>query len=214
MPEIKCEQRSPEWYSARLGRVTASRIADIMAKTKTGPSASRKNYAAELVCERLTGQPSEAYTNQAMQRGIELESEARKAFEDYMFLAVADAGFFTAPGIDMAGASPDGLISDDGLIEIKCPNTSTHIDNLINGIDKIDKKYIYQMQWQMFCAERDYCYFVSYDNRLPEHLQLCIYKIERDEKIIAEIKQEVIIFLDEVDQIVNSLNNLNKENEG
>ena len=97
MPEIKCEQRSPEWYSARLGRVTASRIADIMAKTKTGPSASRKNYAAELVCERLTGQPSEAYTNQAMQRGIELESEARKAFEDYMFLAVTDAGFFTAP---------------------------------------------------------------------------------------------------------------------
>ena len=214
MPEIKVEQRSPEWYKIRLGKATGSRIADILRKTKDGkPAASRKNYAAELACERLTGQPAESFISQPMQRGIELEAEAKRAFEDYMFMAVTDCGFFVAPDIEMSGASPDGLISDDGTVQVKCPNTATHIDNLTKGIDKIDKDYKVQMQWEMYCSERQYCYFVSYDNRLPEHLQLCIYKVERDEKMIAEIKQEVISFLSEVDEIVNKLNNLNKENE-
>lgn len=211
MPEIKVEQRSPEWYAARLGKVTASRIADIMAKIKSGPSASRKNYMAELLCERLTGQPSESYQSPAMSRGTELEDEARVAFEEHEFIAVSKCGFFDSPDIPMAGASPDGLIGDDGLVEIKCPNTSTHIDNLLSGIDKIDKKYVYQMQWQMSCTERKYCYFVSYDNRMPEHLRLCIYKVERDEKMIEEIKVEVIQFLKELDELIEKVNNIKGE---
>ena len=213
MPEIKVEQRSDDWIKVRKGLCTGSRLAEVMAKTKSGYSTSRKNYAAELACIRLTGEYPDRYVSPEMQRGIELEAEAKKAFEDYMFIAVTDCGFFVALDIEMSGASPDGLIGDDGVIEIKCPNTATHIDNLIGGIDKIDKKYVYQMQWEMYCSERQYCYFVSYDNRLPKHLQLCIYKIERDEKMIAEIKHEVISFLSEVDEIVNKLNNLNKENE-
>lgn len=197
------EQRSEEWYKIRLGKVTASRIADIMAKTKTGPAASRKNYMAELICERLTGVKAESYKSAEMQRGIDLEPEARQAYEIETFQAVIECGFIPAPDIEMSGASPDGLVSYDGLIEIKCPNTAIHIDTLITK--EIDKKYIYQMQWQLFCTDRAWCDYVSYDNRLPENLRLFIKRVYRDDKLIEEIKAEVIKFLEELDNTIKLL---------
>jgi putative phage-type endonuclease len=192
-------QKSKEWYSQRLGKVTASRISDVMAKTKSGYSATRKNYMTQLLLERLTGQKEESYTNAAMQHGIDTESEARSAYELESFNIVTECGFYDSPDGLMSGASPDGLISDTGLIEIKCPNTATHIETLI--CKEIDRKYILQMQWQMYCTNRQWCDFVSYDNRLPINLRLFIKNIERDEKMIEEILSEVKLFLSELDEL-------------
>lgn len=196
-------QRTDAWYTARIGKATASRIGDIMAKTKTGPSASRKNYMAELVCERLTGLKADSYMSASMQHGVETEAEARQSYEIETFQAVIECGFYIAPDIAESGASPDGLINEDGLIEIKCPNTATHIETLLNST--IDNKYFLQMQWQMYCTGRKWCDFVSYDNRLPDNLRLFIKRVERDDKLIEEIKTEVVKFLAEVDDTVKRL---------
>jgi putative phage-type endonuclease len=172
------EQQTNEWFTARLGKVTASRVADVIAKTKTGYSASRDNYMAQLICERLTGQKGESFTNPAMQHGVDTEPLARSAYENARSLLVKEVGFINHPRIEMSGASPDGLVADDGLVEIKCPNTATHIDTLLSG--KVPTKYITQMQWQMLCCQRKWCDFVSFDNRLPEHLQLFVQEVEFD----------------------------------
>lgn len=200
---VDIEQRTDAWYTARIGKVTASRIGDVMAKTKTGPSASRKNYMAELVCERLTGLKTDSYMSASMQHGVETEAEARQAYEIETFQAVIECGFYIAPDIAESGASPDGLINEDGLIEIKCPNTATHIETLLNST--IDNKYFLQMQWQIYCTGRKWCDFVSYDNRLPENLRLFIKRVERDDNLIEEIKAEVVKFLAEVDDTVKRL---------
>ena len=203
------EQRSDEWYAARIGRITASRIKDVMAKTKSGYSASRKNYMAQLVCEILTDQPQESFTSAAMQYGIDTEAEARQAYEWASGEFVDECGFFNAPDIERSGASPDGLIDADGLIEIKCPNTATHLDTILSG--KIDPGYVYQMQWQLYCSERKWCDFVSYDNRLPEKLRLFIKRVNRDDDLISEIKDEVVKFLSELDDMINKLEELKSE---
>ena len=200
-------QRTEEWYSVRIGRVTASRVADIMAKTKSGPSASRKNYMAELVCERLTGTKADSFTSSAMQWGIDNEAAARQAYEAQMFADVAQIGFVDHPSIKMAGCSPDGLVGDDGLIEIKCPNTATHIETLISG--EADKKYFAQMQMQMSCTGRAWCDFVSYDPRLPVDLMLFIKRVPRDDAFIAEMEAEITAFLSELDETVEKLRHLN-----
>ena len=192
-------QRTDELYQQRLGKVTASRISDVLAKTKTGYSATRKNYLTQLLLERLTGQKEESYTNAAMQHGIDTEAEARQAYEIESFNIVTECGFYNDMDGSMSGASPDGLIADDGLIEIKCPNTATHIETLIDK--EIDRKYILQMQWQMYCTGRKWCDFVSYDNRLPGTLRLFIKRVERDEKMIQEIKEEVDKFIEELDAL-------------
>lgn len=197
------QQRTNEWYEARAGKVTASRIADVMSRTKTGYSATRKNYMAQLVCERLTGQVAESYKSAEMQRGIDLESEARMMYELETFSLVTECGFYIAPDIPESGSSPDGLVGDSGLIEIKCPNTSTHIETLLS--DKIDTKYILQMHWQMYSTGRAWCDFVSYDNRMPEGLQLYIKRVSRDDKLIEEIKTEVVKFLGELNEQIKKL---------
>jgi putative phage-type endonuclease len=203
------EQGSPEWHAQRLGKATASRIADIIATTKTGPSASRVNYAAELVAERLTGQPAERFSNAAMQWGTEKEPEARAAYEFMADVDVALAEFVQHPTIAMSGASPDGYIGDVGLLEIKCPNTATHIATLLSG--KIDSKYITQMMWQMACTDRAWTDFVSYDPRLPEHLKLFVKRVPRDAARIAELEREVTAFLAEVDGTVAALAKLERK---
>lgn len=196
-------QRTPEWYAARLGKVGASRIADVIAKTKSGWGASRANYLAELVCERLTGQPAQGYINAAMHWGIETEPDARTAYEFYTDQTVELAGFVEHPSIPMSGCSPDGLVGDDGLVEFKCPQTATHIDTLLDGT--IDKKYRLQMQWQMACTGRQWCHFVSYDPRMPASMQFFLYRIERDDKQIAELEEAVRVFLQEVESKVYML---------
>lgn len=196
-------QGSAEWHQARLGKATASRISDIVAKTKSGPSASRKNYLAELVAERLTGTPAESFSNAAMKWGTETEPQARAAYEFFNDAKVQQVGFIDHPSIPMAGASPDGLVGDNGLVEIKCPNTSTHIDTLLGT--SIPDKYVVQMLWQMACTGRDWCDWVSFDPRLPGDMQIMSYRLERDDKRIAELESEAAAFLAEVDETVAKL---------
>jgi len=198
------EQRTEEWFQARLGKVTASCIADVMAKTKTGFAASRKNYASQLLIERMTKNHTELYVNPAMQWGIDHEDDARSLYQFERSVQVNPVGFIDHPFIPMTGASPDGLVGDMGLIEIKCPNTATHLEFL--DTEKIENKYILQMQWQMACAAKAWCDFVSYDPRMPQHLMMKIIRVERDENLIRIIEAEVIDFLREVDERISHLN--------
>jgi len=197
------EQRTEEWFAARLGKVTASRVADVIAKTKSGYSSSRDNYMAQLICERLTGQQGESFTNTAMQWGTETEPLARSAYENARGLFAEEVGFVQHPTIEMAGASPDGLVGLFGMLEVKCPNTATHIDTLINST--VPTKYITQMQWQMRCCDRQWCDFVSFDPRLPLDLQLFIKRVEFDAEYVAMLEKEVNQFLDELVKKINKL---------
>ena len=200
------EQRSEDWFKVRLGKVTASRVADVIAKTKTGYSASRANYLAQLVAERLTGQQQESYSNAAMEWGTQTEPMARSAYEALVGDLVLEVGFMHHPVIKMAGASPDGLIGGN-LVEIKCPNTATHIDYLL--AKKPPAKYVPQMMWQMACTGSAWCDFVSFDPRLPDRHQLFVIRLERDDKYIKELEEEVTKFLDEVESTINKLESLN-----
>ena len=196
-------QGSPEWKAARLGKVTASRVADVVAKTKTGYSSSRANYAAQIVAERLTGTAQESYVNAAMQRGTDTEPEARSSYEFYSGQSVVEVGIIPHPTIAQSSASPDGLVGEDGLVEIKCPNTATHIETLLGG--SVPGKYQTQIQWQLACTGRQWCDFVSYDNRMPEHMRLFIERVPRDPARIADLEREVIKFLAEVDAAIAEL---------
>ena len=196
------EQRTDEWFTARLGKVTASRVADVIAKTKTGYGAGRANYMADLVVERLTGKKAQGFTNAAMEWGTEQEPHARAAYSAKTGIMVEDVGFIDHPTVAMSGASPDGL-AEEGLVEIKCPNTATHLEYIFDG--KPPQKYVTQMQWQMACAGKPWCDFVSYDPRLPERLQLLVVRVQRDDDYIKMLEQEVTIFLQELDDKLNKL---------
>lgn len=197
------EQRTDEWFSARLGKVTASRLADVCARTKTGWGAGRKNYMAELVAERLTGTRQEGFTNAAMQWGTDMEPEARIAYEFYRDATVVETGFIPHPSIAETGASPDGLVRDDGLVEIKCPNTATHLETLLGS--EIPQKYFYQIQWQLACTERAWCDFCSFDPRLPESMRLHVERIKREDQVIAALEKDVTDFLIELRDTVHRL---------
>ena len=199
------EQGTQEWLMERCGKVTASKIADLMATTKSGFAASRANYAAQLIAERLTGCVAPSFTNAAMIHGTETEPEARRAYEFFVDCDVQQVGFMPHPTIKMAGASPDGLVGDNGLLELKCPNTATHIETLLSG--SIPDKYIKQMMFQMACTGRQWCDFASYDNRLPERMRLFVKRVDRDETAIAEIEAAVTQFLVEIDATVTALRN-------
>ncbi|MDG9785252.1 lambda exonuclease family protein [Metapseudomonas otitidis] len=194
------EQRSSEWFAARLGCVTASKVKDVMAKGRGGaPSAARTNYMMQLLCERLTGRQEEGFTSAAMQRGTELEPLARDAYELFAEGDVVETGFVLHPSIQGFGASPDGLVGDVGLLEIKCPNTATHVATMQSG--RHDPAYEWQMLAQMACTGRAWVDFVSFDDRLPEELQYACFRYERDDKRIAEMEAEVSAFLDELNQL-------------
>ena len=200
------EQGTSEWFAARCGKVTASRVADIIAKTKTGPSASRENYLAQIVCERMTGKPAESYSNAAMAWGSEQEVFARAAYESAKDVLVEEVGFVLHPNISEAGASPDGLVGLFGLVEIKAPNSSTHIQTLLD--QKVPEKYNTQMQWQMACTQRQWCDFVSFDPRMAEGLQLFIKRVELDPVYIANLEKEILNFLFDVENKITQLNKL------
>jgi putative phage-type endonuclease len=197
-------QGSDDWLAQRAGKVTASRVADVVAKTKSGWSASRDNYAAQLIAERLTAVVAESFTSAAMQWGTETEPQAKAAYTLFTGSAVDDVGFVPHPTIAMSGASPDGLVGDDGLVEIKCPNTATHLETLLGA--SIDGKYIKQMQWQLACTVRAWCDFVSFDPRLPVNMQCKIIRVDRDPEMIASLEKEVSEFLAEIDEKIKQLN--------
>jgi putative phage-type endonuclease len=198
------EQRSPEWYAARCGKVTASKIGDIVKRIRNGDwAASRRNYCAQLVTERLTGKAHmPTYTNEYMEWGQEQEAPARETYLKVTGNAVEEVGFVDHPTIGMAGASPDGLIGDDGLLEIKCLIKANHIEILLS--ENLEK-YRLQMVWQMACTGRQWCDFVSYNPELPDDMQLFIKRLYRDEEELSKIEREVRIFLEEVDETVADL---------
>ena len=202
------EQGSEEWFAQRLGKVTASRVADVVAKTKSGYSTSRANYMTELALERITGKRQEGFTNAAMQWGTETEPLARAAYEAETGEIVDEVAMVEHPTILMTGASPDGLVGKLGLLEIKCPNSATHMETLLSG--KPAGKYITQMMWQMACTGRKWCDFASFDPRFPQHLQLFVTRVDRDDVMVKSLENEVAQFLTELDAIVSTLSNLKK----
>lgn len=197
-------QQTPEWYAARLGKVTASSVHKVLAGTKTGYGAARANYLTQLVLERVTGTKADSYTNAAMQWGIDQEPFARAAYEAAKGLLVDEVGFVQHPTIAMAGASPDGLVGDDGMVEIKCPDSKTALECWLSE-DPVESKYFAQMQWQMRCADRAWCDYVVFDPRMPIKAQLFIHRVNRNDTWIKVTEMEVEKFLDEVDSKVAAL---------
>lgn len=197
---VNAEQRSPEWFAARLGKATASKYADITAKTRSGYAASRKNYMAQLVSETLTNQPQENVTSKAMEWGTDTEPVARLEYELVTGNTVEETGFWLHDTIP-TGASPDGFVNNDGLLEIKCPNTATHIETL--STKQVPRHYFAQVQGQMWITDRKWCDYVSYDPRLPENAQLIIVRVDRDEEFIKELELEIAMFMAEVNEKVN-----------
>ncbi len=201
------EQRSAEWFSARLGKVTASKIDDIVIKTKSGESQYTKKYKMQLVTERLTNKVVPVFMNSAMAHGVEYEDEARIEYANFNKLLldkdVREVGFIDHPKINMSGASPDGLVGDKGLIEIKCPQPMTHTETLETGV--IARKYIHQMQWQMACTGKEWCDFVSYHPDFPEACKLFIKRVARDNDLISHLEASVENFLKEVDDKLKTI---------
>lgn len=198
------EQRSDEWFAARCGSLGASQLNEALATTKSGWGASRENLKNRIIAERLTGIPTETFQNDAMIWGVETEDAARKAYEAATGVFVDEMGIAYHPVLKHTHASPDGLVGEDGLIEIKCPKSTTHVETL--RVKKAPSKYINQMLWQMRCTDRQWCDFVSFDPRLPENLRLFITRIERDDNAIAELEAKVAEFLTEVEREIASLN--------
>lgn len=194
------EQQSEAWFAARLGKVTASRVKDVMAQGRGGaPSATRRNYMMELLCQRLTGTREEGFSSAAMQRGTDLEPVARSAYEIDKGVMVVETGLIAHPRITGFAASPDGLVGADGMLEIKCPLTATHIAVMQSG--KHDAQYEWQMLSQMACADRDWVDFVSFDDRLPSELQYVCYRFERDFSRIRTMESAIVEFLEELDEL-------------
>jgi putative phage-type endonuclease len=201
------EQGSAEWLAIRLGKVTASRITDVLAKGKSGEAATREDYRTELVVQRLTNEPGESFTNAAMEWGTQTEPMARIAYEAHANVFVEQIAFVDHPTIEWFGCSPDGLVGETGLLEIKCPASKTHIKYLLGG--KPPAKYVPQMQCQMAVTGREWCDFVSYDPRLPEDLQLFVVRLERDVSYIMAMEEEVSKFLGEVSEMYSKLKEIN-----
>ena len=196
-------QGTDAWFEARCGKVTASRLMDVTAQTKSGWGAGRKNYMAQLIAERLTGQVADSFSNMAMQWGTDTEPKARSTYEFINNVEIKLYGFVDHPTIKMSGASPDGGCPDNGGIEIKCPNTATHIEYLEAGA--VPKKYIKQMDWQMACTGWDWIDFVSFDPRLPADYQILVVKHQRNDEAIKELELMVQEFLKELDEKLTNL---------
>lgn len=196
------EQGSPEWFLARYGNASASRISDVIAKTKSGYSASRDNYLTQLVLERF-GIFEESYISEAMINGTETEPFARATYELTNSVMVEEVGYILHPSIEKSGASPDGRINNEGLLEIKCPCSKIHFEYLLG--DRVPPKYIPQMAWQMACTGAQWCDFVSFDNRVPDGLQFFQVRYMRDNEYIKMLEEEVTKFLIEVDAKYNEL---------
>ena len=198
---VDCQQGTPEWLAARAGKVTASAISNVLMKPET---AGFRDYQAQLVAEILTGKPQGSdFTNAAMQFGTETEPLARSAYEAHTGFSVDEVGMVIHPTIERAGASPDGLVGDSGLVEIKCPKVATHLAYLIAGV--VPAGYKNQMMWQMACTGRDWVDFVSFRPDLPENLQLFVVRYKRDLARILELETAAMVFLNAVGQMLNQL---------
>jgi putative phage-type endonuclease len=204
MRVIPCEQGTAQWLEIRRGRITASRIVDVLNQLKRGgEGADRRNYRIELISERLSGRSEPHYVSPEMDWGSECEPFARAAYEIAQEVIVDTAGFVMHPTYDFAGSSPDGLVGEDGLIEIKCPKTTTHTKWLMAG--EVPEEHQAQMLWNMVCCERQWCDFISFDPRMPDGLKIFIVRMERDDSRILDIESEVQRFQDEVEHYASDL---------
>ena len=197
------EQYSDEWWTERIGKVTASKVVDICKGVKGKYLASRKNYMADKIIEILTGESPESFTSKSMEWGTETEPEARIVYEANTGNFIEEVGFINHPTIDRLGASPDGITGLDICLEIKCPNTATYIEFILKPV--IDRRYIYQMNCQMMCTERGTTHFVMYDPRLPEDLSYTMVEYKKDPVICKEIEEETNLFISELDIIIKGL---------
>ncbi|MCK1459195.1 YqaJ viral recombinase family protein [Bradyrhizobium sp. 2] len=204
-------QGTEEWRRARAGSLGASRLHEAVARTKTGYGASRANIMAELICERLTGAPADKFVTAAMQAGTETEPEARDAYSFYTGQTVRQVGLIRHRSIEQSHASPDGLIGDDGMLEIKCPQPAAHMETLLT--QKIPEKYVTQMMWQMACSGRKWVDYVSYNPSFPENLRLFIRRVPRDDKRINDLETEIAGFLLEMAVKLSELNSIYGEKE-
>lgn len=200
-------QGTPEWFAARCGKFTGSRFAELMAITKSGPSASRANLITTLALERLTGQPEQTYENDAMRRGKELEPIARGAYEAHTGDLVTEVGFIQHKDLSFVGVSPDGLLDDEGMVELKCPaSQAKHLAYLRESAHALE--YRWQVQGQLWVAGREWCDVTSFDPRFPDGLQLAIHRVNRDERAIKELHAACIKANEEVEAIVTDLRNM------
>lgn len=198
------QQRDSAWFSLRAGKITGSRFGDLMAMTKSGPSASRRNLIATLAIERITGSPVDGYQNDAMRRGTELEAQARAAYEAHTGEIVDEVAFIQHPTLAFVGVSPDGLVGDEGMVELKCPAAmAKHSDALLNGSHA--NEYHWQLQGQLWVADRVWVDAVSYDPRYPDGLQLAIKRIERDDTEIAKLEKACIAANAEIEELVSKM---------
>lgn len=193
------EQRTEQWFQDRLGHATGSRAADILAGKDTQ---ARKGYLTQLVTERLTGRAQDSFVNADMQRGIDVEPLAKAAYQATYELT-DDVGFVKHPLIRWFGASPDALVGSDGLVEIKCPRSTTHLDYIQSG--KPPAKYVHQMMAQLSCTGRKWVDFVSFDDRFPEHLRLFVVRFQPTEEEIEKFESKVKEFLSEVNNLMEKL---------
>lgn len=206
------EQGSDEWLELRRGKLTASRIHAIMRDGRGGaPSKSAAEYRAELIVERLSLEPAAKIKTLAMQRGNDVEPRAASAYEFYRDADLVTVPFVDHPSIPMAGASPDRLVGNDGLVEFKAPDSQTHIAFLISGA--IPSTYMYQMQFQMACTQRAWCDFCSFDDRLPPPLDLKVVRVMRDPAAIVQMETQVRSFLADVDAMVAELRGIMQQTE-
>lgn len=196
-------QRSDEWFKERLGKLTGSKIYTILPGARGAYKEAREVYAFQLVAERLTGRRIEHFINQAMEWGMIQEASAKVRYTQVTGIEVMECGFFNHPMVKMSGASPDGLINHEGIIEIKCPEIHTHLKTMAKN--EIKPEYEAQIQWQLACTNRLYCDFVSFDPRVADPYDIFIKRVERDDKVIAELQKEAVIFLDYVDMVIESL---------
>ena len=204
MTSFNYEQGSAEWFQARCGRITASRIADVMGKLKSGSySSKRDDYLWELVEERLTGAPNSRFVTAAMQHGIDTEPEAKEFFSGAYDCEILPVGFVAHPDMDFAGASPDGLIGVEGIVEVKCPTTKVMLQTIKSNVP--DQRYVLQVQWQMACLKSNYAWIVYYDNRLPLEMRMKRFLVERNDDLITEIESEVAAFNSLINETILSL---------
>ena len=201
------EQRSDEWFALRLGSVGASQIADATAKTKSGMSAGARNAIARVVAERLSGKFAESFVSPAMQRGIELEEQARDSYEFITGKKVRECGLFTHETIEGTHASPDGIVvgerGDEGVLEIKCPQAAAHLETLLK--QTVPSQYVKQIQWQLACTGLPWCDFVSFNPDFPAGLDLLIIGVERDEELISELETAIGVLQAEANDIIRRL---------
>lgn len=200
---INVLQGSEEWIKARLGHVSASNLDAVMAKGRSGESETRKKYKIRLVAERLTNEPQESFKNSAMEWGIETEPMARMAYEVSRETFVDQTGFWKHPTIPWVGCSPDGLCGDMGLVEIKCPLSTTHLNYIL--ADQVPPEYYLQVQGQLWVMNREWCDFISFDPRMPQNKKLFVKRCYRSNDTISDIEKAVKQFLNEVDDLIIKL---------